>query len=392
MKKNNIVLMIVTILTFLVLIIGATYAFFSTGNMNITNVANANTVTERNNMVFVTLGGNMSLDITVASMQKANSNNVAAENSTTLTVNFTPNTDYNMVCTYDIVYEWTSSDKYTAHTSGVTANEYTIQGILASNAHAGDGTNYIYIERDLSVFSYTNNSTTVVSGATIDGTSSTTTTAVWTLTSKFYNVNQDQSALSGKTYSGKFKVANVSCSAGTAIIIAHLLPDTPVDYWYSTSSYYFPNHPGSVEDSGPDTGYFVYIGQNSTQYFVCGTYTTERLDDWGVSYAFEGNSIEICLSQPYTQYGLTGHGSNLFTEEEQKRIILSLGQVFIDSGILISPIQRCHCNRNRISCECTIAGLEYYIHYSGLLNIVDWDENEDGDIECYLNTSREAYC
>jgi hypothetical protein len=89
---------------------------------------------------------------------------------------------------------------------------------------------------------------------------------------------------------------------------------------------------------------------------------------------------------------LTGHGSNLFTEEEQKRIILSLGQVFIDSGILISPIQRCHCNRNRISCECTIAGLEYYIHYSGLLNIVDWDENEDGDIECYLNTSREAYC
>ncbi len=150
MKNNNIILIVIAIITLLAVVIGATYAYFATGNLNITNVVNANTVTEQNNMVFDTLGGAMLLNVTASNMVEAKQGNVAAENNTTLTVNFTPNTDYSMVCTYDIIYEWTSSDKYLAHTSGVTDNEFVIQGTLASNAHVNEGTNNIKNETDLS--------------------------------------------------------------------------------------------------------------------------------------------------------------------------------------------------------------------------------------------------
>ncbi len=323
MKKYNIILIIIAIVTLFAIVTFATYAYFATGYMNITNVANANTVTERNNMVFDTLGGGMSLNITAANMVQANNGTVAANNSTTLTVNFTPNTDYSMVCTYDIVYEWTSTDKYTTHTSGVTSNEFTIQGTLANNAHVSQGTNSISSETDLSTLIYTNYAATVVSGAQIDGTGSTTSTAVWTLTSKFYNVNADQSTLSEKTYAGKFKVANVSCVAGTAI------PSGPTSYWFAPSTwndnteqyeplYTHPNYGGTLQSSGTATGHNVYIGQDSSKYYAC---------------ANDGNGHEVCLSQPYSQYGLEDHiiGNNL-TSAQKASSSQALGQVFIDAG------------------------------------------------------------
>ena len=125
MNKKNTILIVIVAVTLVTVIGIATYAYFATGILNISNAANINTVTERNNMVFDTIGGGMSLNITAANMAESLSGNVAAENNTTLTVNFTANTEYSMVCTYDIIYEWTSSDKYTAHTSGVSSNEFT---------------------------------------------------------------------------------------------------------------------------------------------------------------------------------------------------------------------------------------------------------------------------
>ncbi len=336
MKRKNIILMSIAIVMLLTIITFATYAYFATGNMNITNVANANTVTERNNMVFDTLGGGMQLNITAANMVQANNGTVAANNSTTLTVNFTANTDYSMVCTYDIIYEWTSTDKYTAHTSGVTGNEFTIQGTLASNTHVSEGTNSISSETDLSTLTYTNYAAMVVSGAQIDGTGSSTSTAVWTLTSKFYNVNADQSTLSGKTYAGRFKVANVSCVAGTAS------PSGLTSYWFDTSTYTYdnpcihPNYGGTLQTSGQATGHNVYIGQDSNKYYACAT--------------IQGH--EICLSQPYTQYGLEGHTACdgcSFTIEQKASAKQALYQAFIDAGITLD-ISNCNAGFDNIYC------------------------------------------
>ena len=110
MNGKNRLLIIVVMTTFIALIGIATYAYFATGNLNITNSANINTVTERNNMVFDTIGAEISLNVTAANMVEDKQGYDAAHDENVLVVNFTPNTDYSMVCTYDIVYEWTSSD------------------------------------------------------------------------------------------------------------------------------------------------------------------------------------------------------------------------------------------------------------------------------------------
>ncbi len=334
MKRNNIILIAIAIVTLLTFIIGATYAYFATGNLNITNVVNANTVTEANNMVFDTLGGAMSLNITAANMSETLSGTRAAQNNTTLTVNFTPNTEYSMVCTYDIVYEWTSSDKYTTHTSGVTSNEFTIQGTLTSNSHVNEGANIIYIEKDLSTLTYTNYAATVVSGAQIDGIGSATSTAVWTLTSSFYNVEEDQSALSNKTYTGNFRVANVSCVAGTAS------PSGPTSYWFIIGGVYeFPEYGGILQSNGSATGQDVYMGQNDNKYFICMNYYGH----------------EVCFSQPYTQYGLSGHttcndGSCLLTSAQQASAKQAVYQTFIDAGIPIDIDEDCSARADSVYC------------------------------------------
>jgi hypothetical protein len=351
--------------------------------MNVTNTANINTVTERNNMVFDTIGGDMSLNVTAANMAESLSGNIAAEDNTTLTVNFTANTEYSMVCTYDIVYEWTSSDKYTAHTSGVSSNEFTIQGTLASNAHVSEGTNSIKNETDLSTLSYTNYAATVVSGGQIDGTGNTTSTAVWTLTSKFYNVSQDQSSLSGKTYAGRFKVANVSCVAGTASASS----SGPTGYWFAAGDYNnnteqyeplytHPNHGGTLYSSGDATGHDVYVGQDNNKYYACSNNTV--------------NGHEICLTQPYTQYGLSGHtycddDSCLFTSEQYTNAKQAIYQAFIDAGI---PVNITNCGGNKLNAQCYINGLNCGVTFTGEV----WCDVGSGYEQVGVYPSGQAYC
>ena len=235
MNKKNITLMVVAVLTLITFVGLATYAYF-VGNINTTRTSNVTATTERNNLVFDTNGGAMQLNVSAANMQRAKNGTVAAQNSTTLTVNLTAGTSYSMVCTYDIVYEWISSDKYTAHSSGVSSNEFTIKASLASNSNTYEGTNNISSETDLSSLTYTNNSATVVSGAQIDATGSTLSTAVWTLESKIYNVNANQTNLVNKNFGGRFKIANVSCVAGSVTSVSTTIGswenDSNIDYLY----------------------------------------------------------------------------------------------------------------------------------------------------------------
>ena len=365
MNKKNTLLIVIVAVTLITVIGIATYAYFATGILNVSNVANLNVVTERNNMVFDTLGGEMTLNVTAANMAESLSGNVAAENNTALTVNLTANTDYSMVCTYDIVYEWTSSDKYTTHTSGVSSNEFTIQGTLASNVHVSEGTNSISSEKDLSTLSYTNYAATVVSGAQIDGTGNTMSTAVWTLSSKFYNVSQDQSALSGKTYAGRFKVANVSCTAGTVTIPG------PTSYWfYRSGTYTYPNYGGVLQTSGSATGHDIYIGQDDSKYYAWGT--------------IQGH--EVCLSQPYTQYGLEGHTLNSdLTTTQQTSAKNAILQVFNDAGINIDISS---CDASTLDANCYVGDMRCGVYRNGDVYCDDIDAYEG----CNVNASGEASC
>ena len=375
MKRNNIILLTITILTLLGLVVFATYAYFA-NNATITNVTNLNVVSERNNMVFDTLGGGMLLNVTASNMSEANNNTVAAENNTTLTVNFQANTSYSMVCTYDIVYEWTSSDKYQSHTSGVTQNEFTIQAELASNAHVSQGNNHIASETDFTTAVGNQTSATVVEGAQIDGTGSTTSTAVWTLTSKFYNVNANQSGLADKTYEGRFKVTNVSCVQGEVAIPGSTSYWFALSTWNSNTNQYEPNYTfpatgGIVQTSGQATGHNVYIGQDNSKYYACATISNH----------------EICLSQPYTQYGLSGHTLNsTLTAAEKASAKQAIYQAFIDAGISVDIDN--NCGASDYSAYCYVGDFGCGVGDDGYVSCGDDSEG----VSCEVDPSGHASC
>ena len=375
MKRNNIILLTITILTLLGLVVFATYAYFA-NNATITNVTNLNVVSERNNMVFDTLGGGMLLNVTASNMSEANNNTVASQNSTTLTVNFQANTSYSMVCTYDIVYEWTSSDKYQSHTSGVTQNEFTIQASLTNNAHVSQGNNHIASETDFTTAVGNQNSATVVSGAQIDSTGTSTSTATWTITGKFYNVNANQNTLADKTYEGRFKVTNVSCIQGEVTIPG------PTSYWFALSTwndntnqmeplYTHPNHGGTLQTSGSATGHNVYIGQDSSKYYACAMISGH----------------EVCLSQPYTQYGLSGHTlESDFTSAQQTSVKQAIYQAFIDAGISVDIDN--DCGAYDYGASCNVGNLNCRVGADGYVYCYDYSEN----VICGVDPAGRAKC
>lgn len=214
MIKKEIIGVTIGIIILLAVVTFETYAYFVLSGSDLANLRNMSTITQRSGMVFSTLYGEMDLNISYADMLQGNSGQVAGEDSTILTINFQPNTSYNMVCEYDILFEWMSEDKYQFHTSGVTGKEYTIQANLASNVLANEGNNRLKKEIDIADVIGNNSSKIVVSNAQIAGVGSETSISVWTITSRFYNVDADQEELAGKAFSSRFRVVNVNCVPG----------------------------------------------------------------------------------------------------------------------------------------------------------------------------------
>ena len=386
MKKKNITILVIAIIALLSFIMFATYAYFA-NQANTNNIANVNAVTERNNMIFETFGGDMLLNVTASNMVQAKGGNTAAENNTTLTVNFTANTDYSMVCSYDIVYEWTSDDKYTDHTVGVTDDEFTIQGTLTTNSHVSSGTNSITNEIDLSEFTYTNNSVTVVRGAQIDGTGSTTSSAVWNLSSYFYNVNANQSSLAGKTYAGRFKVTNVSCVAGT--VSGAIALSGPTLYWYGEDTLYaFPNTAESTfgsygelklefenDSDWNDWVDYAYLGKDNSKNYACITYGGQ----------------ELCLSQPYTQYGLEGHvvGQD-FTDEEKESAKDAIAELLTVFDPDYSASGDCTDTYDGVVCYYGGGNMHISIASNGSISVVN-DSDSDPDA-CFVFANGKSCC
>ncbi len=326
MKKQNVVLLVIVIIIFLALIIGATYAYFSVGNMNVINAVNSNTMTEQNNMVFDTVGGGMSLNISLAKMSDglANSKFAAVTNTTDLTVNFTPNTDYDMVCTYDIVFEWTSSDRYTTHTSGVTSNEFTIQAYQTYNDNTKHGTNNILAEKDFTAAVGNNTSAVIVSGAKIDGSGSSTNTAVWHLISRIYNLNANQEVLEGKNFSGRFKVANVSCVAGTIGVtqIASGSVNENITWTLNSNGLLKITGSGAMPDYTSESEQPWRSNFNSIEYLeITGNITSIG----NYNFYRTNNLIEVTISSPIVSIGTYAFSSTRLFTMTMPNTVTSLG-------------------------------------------------------------------
>lgn len=196
-------LIIFSIVITLVLAIAISFGYLGLFDINLNNKMNVNIYANKiDNAVLDTSNTNFELTVDPYNMTEDNSGTYIATNTGVLNVTLDANSnDVGITCTYDIVFTYTSSDKYTTKTAG-TFKEFTLQ-IVGPEV----GKNEFMSEDD-----FPSANMTVVSNAKISNSKKGNPSIhTWTINSRFYNLAFDQSDLINKTYKGTFKVDNVNC-------------------------------------------------------------------------------------------------------------------------------------------------------------------------------------
>ena len=196
-------LIIFSIVITLVLAIAISFGYLGLFDINLNNKMNVNIYANKiDNAVLDTTKTDFSLTVDPYNMTEDNSGTYIATNTGVLNVTLDANSnDVGITCTYDIVFTYTSSDKYTTKTAG-TFKEFTLQ-IVGPEV----GKNEFMSEDD-----FPSANMTVVSNAKISNSKKGNPSIHnWTINSRFYNLAFDQSNLINKTYKGAFKVDNVNC-------------------------------------------------------------------------------------------------------------------------------------------------------------------------------------
>lgn len=196
-------LIIFSIVITLVLAIAISFGYLGLFDINLNNKMNVNIYANKiDNAVLDTTKTDFSLTVDPYNMTEDNSGTYIATNTGILNVTLDANSnDVGITCTYDIVFTYTSSDKYTTKTKG-TFKEFTLQ-VIGPEV----GNNEFMSEDD-----FPSANMTVVSNAKISNSKKGNPSVHnWTINSRFYNLAFDQSNLINKTYKGTFKVDNVNC-------------------------------------------------------------------------------------------------------------------------------------------------------------------------------------
>jgi len=217
MKKNNLILMIVTISIFVALLVGATYAYFAS-NTNTGNGLDFSATLDDNNIAFTATSGTLSLHVAAENMlesQTGSGDVIAAESIGTenITISLSSNTEAPIACTYNVYFQWNNGQAYLTPTNA-SKNEFTLELELQDSDGTGsEGTNKFANETQLTRVITTANKTLVVENAYIVGSSLDSGSQTWVPTAKFYNLTDNQSALAGATFGGKFTIEDVECNA-----------------------------------------------------------------------------------------------------------------------------------------------------------------------------------
>ena len=225
-KKSNTILIIQGVL-FIILIIGAAYAYLGTFNINLNNnvAVNINS-TSPGILSFIANSTQLNLQVPDTSMAQYNANNTVAAKEDTgfVDITLTGAEGFLTTCSYDLVYEYnTNSDIYGKTipvTSGAT-KEITIEvNGMNGNNHFATETNFNFdTSKGWSNATSTKGAkVTLVTGATLKSLG-TEQSVRWKVTGRYYNLDLNQYALSGKSFTGKIYVENVNCSTedGTTV-------------------------------------------------------------------------------------------------------------------------------------------------------------------------------
>ena len=207
-KSNIKLLSIVASVMLLIIVVGASFAYFGTYKENIAKYKINITIDQFAKATFVTKDANLNLSVSKKDMVAYETGTKAAENSANLNVVLTSgNPNVKVTCTYDIYYEYdTNSSIY-----GVSPTPVTDSSLkeLTLKAVGGSGTNNYADEKN---FNYDTNWTQnpykrlIVKGASITDATKNGTTDTWKFNMAFYNLDADQNKLAGKTFAGSFYV------------------------------------------------------------------------------------------------------------------------------------------------------------------------------------------
>ena len=207
-KSNIKLLSIVASVMLLIIVVGASFAYFGTYKENIDKYKINITIDQFAKATFVTKDANLNLSVSKKDMVAYEAGTKAAENSANLNVVLTSgNPNVKVTCTYDIYYEYdTNSSIY-----GVSPTPVTDSSLkeLTLKAVGSTGTNNYADEKN---FNYDTNWTQnpykrlIVKGASITDATKNGTTDTWKFNMAFYNLDVDQNKLAGKTFAGSFYV------------------------------------------------------------------------------------------------------------------------------------------------------------------------------------------
>ena len=207
-KSNIKLLSIVASIMLLIIVVGASFAYFGTYKENIDKYKINITIDQFAKATFVTKDANLNLSVSKKDMVAYETGTKAAENSANLNVVLTSgNPNVKVTCTYDIYYEYdTNSSIY-----GVSPTPVTDSSLkeLTLKALGSTGTNNYADEKN---FNYDTNWTQnpykrlIVKGASITDATKNGTTDTWNFNMAFYNLDADQNKLAGKTFAGSFYV------------------------------------------------------------------------------------------------------------------------------------------------------------------------------------------
>ena len=207
-KSNIKLLSIVASVMLLIIVVGASFAYFGTYKENIDKYKINITIDQFAKATFVTKDANLNLSVSKKDMVAYETGTKAAENSANLNVVLTSgNPNVKVTCTYDIYYEYdTNSSIY-----GVSPTPVTDSSLkeLTLKAVGGSGTNNYADEKNFNYdTSWTQNpyKRLIVKGASITDATKNGTTDTWKFNMAFYNLEADQNKLAGKTFAGSFYV------------------------------------------------------------------------------------------------------------------------------------------------------------------------------------------
>ena len=273
-KKSNTILIIQGLL-FIILIIGAAYAYLGTFNINLNNnvAVNINS-TSPGNLSFIASSTQLNLQVPAANMSFTVANNsvAAKEDTGFVDITLTGAEGFLTTCSYDLVYEYnTNSDIYgktVPVTTGAT-KEITIEvNGMNGNNHFATETNFDHANIQ-SYYDSTNKYYKLVEGATIKSLGSTQSVR-WKIIGRYYNLDVSQAQLGGKNFTGKIYAISKGCSSEDG---------TTVKKGYETI---LANNGGAASMTTLTSTDFAKVTTASDK----GMYKAQ--DDLGMSYYFRG--------------------------------------------------------------------------------------------------------